>query len=188
MDYGKLTDNNGKTVDFRNVILIMTTNAGASDMSRPAMGFGRAEREGEDTEAIKRLFTPEFRNRLDATVPFKGLTADIVANVVEKFVRELASQLADKRVHIELDPEAKAWLAEKGFEPLFGARPLSRLIQEHIKRPLADELLFGRLAKGGKVFVTVEDGKPAFHFEPVVQGPRKALPKPDIKALPEPAS
>ncbi|MCS6780325.1 MAG: ATP-dependent Clp protease ATP-binding subunit ClpA [Geminicoccaceae bacterium] len=166
MDYGKLTDNNGKTVDFRNVILIMTTNAGAADMSKPAMGFGREEREGEDTEAIKRLFTPEFRNRLDAIIPFKGLTPEIVASVVDKFVKELAAQLADRRVLVEVDAAARAWLAERGYEPLFGARPLARVIQEHIKRPLADELLFGRLTKGGKVKVSVENGAPVFTFEP----------------------
>ena len=164
MDYGKLTDNNGKTVDFRNVILIMTTNAGAADMAKNAIGFGRTTREGEDTEAIKRLFTPEFRNRLDAVIPFAGLTPPIIANVVQKFVRELAAQLADKRVTIEFDEAALAWLAEKGYEPLFGARPLARVIEEHVKRPLADELLFGQLSKGGKVIVTIEDGKPAFRF------------------------
>jgi len=189
MDYGKLTDNNGKTVDFRNIILIMTTNAGASDMSRPAMGFGGGQRQGEDTEAIKRLFTPEFRNRLDATIPFKALTPAIIAIVVEKFVRELAAQLADRRVHIELDAPAKAWLAEKGYEPLYGARPLGRVIQDHIKRPLADELLFGQLAKGGKVLVTVEDDKPAFRFEPAERRARPALPPaPTRKALPEPTA
>ncbi len=189
MDYGKLTDNNGKTVDFRNVILIMTTNAGATDMSRPAMGFGREAREGEDTEAIKRMFTPEFRNRLDATIPFKGLTPAIIGSVVLKFVKDLAAQLADRRVHIELDDLAKAWLAEKGYDPLYGARPLARVIQEYIKRPLADELLFGRLAKGGKVQVTIEDGKPAFRFDPVVKAgtPPSLPPSRRLKALPEPA-
>ena len=174
MDYGKLTDNNGKTVDFRNVVLIMTTNAGASDMARPAIGFGRSTREGEDTEAIKRLFTPEFRNRLDAVIPFIGLTPAIIANVVDKFVKELAAQLADRRVHIEVDAAARAWLAEKGYEPLFGARPLARVIEEHIKRPLADELLFGQLSKGGKVVVTIDQttGKPTFGFS---AGPPVAL-------------
>ena len=166
MDYGKLTDNNGKTVDFRNIILIMTTNAGASDMNKPAMGFGREAREGEDTEAINRLFTPEFRNRLDAVVPFGGLTREILENVVKKFVQELAAQLADRRVHLELDDKALDWLCKKGHDPLYGARPLSRVIQEHIKRPLADELLFGKLAKGGKVIVTVEDGDLAFDCTP----------------------
>jgi ATP-dependent Clp protease ATP-binding subunit ClpA len=166
MDYGKLTDNNGKTVDFRSVILIMTTNAGASDMSKPAMGFGRGAREGEDTEAIKRMFTPEFRNRLDATIGFAGLTPEILAHVVDKFVSELAAQLADRRVHLEVDALAKAWLGEKGYDPLYGARPLARVIQDHIKRPLADELLFGTLAKGGKVVVTIRDGQPAFDCTP----------------------
>ena len=178
MDYGKLTDNNGKTVDFRNIILIMTTNAGASDMSKPVMGFGQSiEREGEDTEAIKRLFTPEFRNRLDAVIAFRGLTPTIIRTVVDKFVRELGAQLADKRVSIELDEAATLWLAEKGYDRLYGARPLARVIQDKIKRPLADELLFGRLAKGGKVFVTVEAGELAFHIAPA--GETALLPAPE---------
>lgn len=177
MDYGKLTDNNGKTVDFRNIILIMTTNAGASDMSKPVMGFGNlVQREGEDTEAIKRLFTPEFRNRLDAVIAFRGLTPAIIRNVVDKFVKELGAQLADKRVAIELDEEARLWLAEKGYDVLYGARPLARVIQERIKRPLADELLFGRLAKGGKVFVTIVNDKPAFHIAPAGDTPLLAAP------------
>uniref|UniRef100_UPI00135CCA2C AAA family ATPase n=1 Tax=Geminicoccus flavidas TaxID=2506407 RepID=UPI00135CCA2C len=177
MDYGKLTDNNGKTVDFRNVVLIMTTNAGAADMAKPAMGFGSSVRQNEDKEAINRLFTPEFRNRLDAVIPFAGLTPAIVRNVVDKFVKELGAQLADRRVSIEVDDLARDWLAEKGYEPLFGARPLARLIQEKIKRPLADELLFGRLVKGGKVVVTIEDGEPAFQITPTGGGPA-LLPKP----------
>ena len=169
MDYGKLTDNNGKTVDFRNVILIMTTNAGAADMSRPVMGFGGATREGEDTEAIKRLFTPEFRNRLDAVIAFGGLTPKIIRSVVDKFVGQLAAQLADKRVSIDFDESAKQWLAERGYDPLYGARPLARVIEEHMKKPLADELLFGRLAKGGKVTVTIEGDKPVFVIVPTGQ-------------------
>jgi ATP-dependent Clp protease ATP-binding subunit ClpA len=178
MDYGKLTDNNGKTVDFRNIILIMTTNAGASDMSKPVMGFGQSlDREGEDTEAIKRLFTPEFRNRLDAVITFRGLSPAIIRTVVDKFVRELGAQLADKRVAIELDESASMWLAEKGYDRLYGARPLARVIQDKIKRPLADELLFGRLAKGGKVFVTVEVGELVFHIAPA--GETALLPAPD---------
>jgi ATP-dependent Clp protease ATP-binding subunit ClpA len=181
MDYGKLTDNNGKTVDFRNIILIMTTNAGASDMSKPAMGFGRAGREGEDTEAIKRLFTPEFRNRLDATIGFKGLTPEILAHVVDKFCQELAAQLADKRVHLEVDAAAKAWLGDKGYDPLYGARPLARVIQEHIKRPLAEELLFGQLSKGGKVVVTIVDDHPAFECTPA--NTPALLPPPDEDEL-----
>ncbi|MGI9503205.1 MAG: AAA family ATPase, partial [Geminicoccaceae bacterium] len=184
MDYGKLTDNNGKTVDFRNIILIMTTNAGASDMNKPAMGFGREAREGEDTEAINKLFTPEFRNRLDAVVPFGGLTRDILENVVKKFVDELAAQLADRRVHLELDDKALDWLCAKGHDPLYGARPLSRVIQEHIKRPLAEELLFGKLAKGGKVVVTIIDGEPAFDCQPSSGSPA-LLPSPDDDLPPD---
>ena len=153
MDYGKLTDHNGKTVDFRNVILIMTTNAGAADMAKPAVGFLREQREGEDSEAIERMFTPEFRNRLDAIIPFSGLKPEIVAQVVEKFVLQLEAQLADRHVTIELSEAARRWLAEKGYEPLYGARPLGRLIQEHVKKPLAEELLFGQLADGGLVVV-----------------------------------
>jgi ATP-dependent Clp protease ATP-binding subunit ClpA len=187
MDYGKLTDNNGKTVDFRNVILIMTTNAGAADMSRPAMGFGRDQRTGEDGEAIKRMFTPEFRNRLDAVIAFGGLTPEILAHVVDKFVAELAAQLADKRVHLEVDADARAWLGEKGYDPLFGARPLARAIQDHIKRPMAEELLFGQLSKGGKVLVTIRDGKPAFDYTsvrvpPLLPPPDGELPPPDDEA------
>ncbi len=188
MDYGKLTDNNGKTVDFRNVILIMTTNAGAADMSRPAMGFGRSAREGDDSEAIKRLFTPEFRNRLDAIIPFRALSPEIVRAIVDKFVRELAAQLADRRVHIEVDATARDWLAERGYDPLYGARPLARVIQEHIKRPLADELLFGQLAKGGKVLVTISEDKPAFRFSPVEPRGSKRGEKPaEEKDISEPA-
>ena len=176
MDYGKLTDNNGKTVDFRNVILIMTTNAGAAEMSKPAMGFGSQQREGEDTEAIKRMFTPEFRNRLDATIPFRGLAPDVIRHVVDKFVKELGAQLADKRVSIEVDDSVREWLAVKGYDIHFGARPLARVIQDAIKRPLAEELLFGRLAKGGRVIVTMADGKPVFHFAPVGDTPLLAPP------------
>ena len=164
MDHGKLTDHNGKTVDFRNVILIMTTNAGAADLTREAIGFGRDNRAGEDEEAIKRMFTPEFRNRLDAIIPFAGLTPEIVAQVVEKFVLQLEAQLADRNVTIELSSAAKEWLAERGYDRLYGARPLARVIQEHIKKPLAEELLFGRLVKGGSVKVSLRDGKLAFDY------------------------
>ena len=160
MDYGKLTDHNGKTVDFRNVILIMTTNAGAAEMAKPAIGFGREGREEEDVEAINRLFTPEFRNRLDAVVSFAGLSAEVVSRVVDKFVMELEAQLADRNVTIELSDKARGWLAKRGYQPVYGARPLARVIQEHIKKPLAEELLFGRLTDGGSVRVDVgEDGE-----------------------------
>ena len=164
MDHGKLTDHNGKTVDFRNVILIMTTNAGAADLTREAIGFGRDNRAGEDEEAIKRIFTPEFRNRLDAIIPFAGLTPEIVGRVVEKFVLQLEAQLADRNVTIEVSSSAKEWLAERGYDRLYGARPLARVIQEHIKKPLAEELLFGKLVHGGAVKVTLKDGKLAFDF------------------------
>ena len=160
MDHGRLTDHNGKVVNFRNVILIMTTNAGATDMAKPAIGFGREIREGEDQDAINRMFSPEFRNRLDAVIPFSGLGPDIVAQVVDKFVMQLETQLDDRDVAIELTDAARTWLARKGYDPLFGARPLARIIQEYIKKPLAEELLFGKLAKGGLVKVDVgEDGK-----------------------------
>ena len=164
MDHGKLTDHNGKAVDFRSVILIMTTNAGAADMARPVVGFERTARVGEDMEAIEKLFTPEFRNRLDAIIPFGALPPEIVAMVVDKFIIQLEAQLTDRGVAIELDAEARAWLAKKGYDPLFGARPLGRVIQEHIKKPLAEELLFGRLARGGTVLVTIRNNRPAFTY------------------------
>jgi ATP-dependent Clp protease ATP-binding subunit ClpA len=176
MDHGKLTDHNGKTVDFRNVILIMTTNAGAADMAKPGIGFGQQIRKGEDEEAVKRLFTPEFRNRLDAVVPFSALSQEIVGNVVEKFVMQLEAQLADRNVTIELSSSAKEWLAEKGYDPLYGARPLARVIQEYVKKPLAEELLFGKLAKGGGVKVGIKDGELTFDFQ---EAAIAALPKPD---------
>ena len=159
MDHGKLTDNNGKQVDFRNVILIMTTNAGASDMARPPIGFGRERREGEDSEAINRLFAPEFRNRIDAIVAFSALPIEVVQRVVDKFVLQLEAQLADRGVTIELTDEARSWLAEKGYDPQMGARPMARLIQETIKKPLAEEVLFGRLMHGGAVKVVLADSK-----------------------------
>ena len=145
MDHGKLTDHNGKQVDFRNVILIMTTNAGAADLAKAAVGFHRTKREGDDQEAIKRLFTPEFRNRLDSVIGFENLPKEVIAKVVEKFVFQLEAQLADRNVTIELSQEAAEWLIENGYDEQFGARPLARVIQEHIKQPLAEELLFGRL-------------------------------------------
>jgi len=176
MDHGKLTDHNGKIVDFRNVILIMTTNAGASDLAKEAIGFGRVARHGEDEEAIKRLFTPEFRNRLDAVIPFAPLTQEIVGRVVEKFVMQLEAQLADRNVTIELSSAAKEWLAERGYDRLYGARPLARVIQEHIKKPLAEELLFGKLVKGGAVRVTMKDDRLDFQY---MEASLPALPKPE---------
>lgn len=173
MDHGKLTDNNGKHVDFRNVVLIMTTNAGASEMSKNAIGFGRGMKEGEDEEAIKKMFTPEFRNRLDAVIPFASLAPEVIYKVVDKFVAQLEGQLADRNVTVALTDEARAWLAERGYDQLYGARPLGRVIQEHIKKPLADELLFGQLVKGGHVLVKVEDDKLAFEFTVEKGGPDK---------------
>ena len=165
MDHGGLTDAVGKKVDFRNVILIMTTNAGASDNAKNSIGFGRGKVEGEDERAIQRLFTPEFRNRLDAVVTFRALTPEIIGAVVQKFVLQLEAQLADRHVTIALDDEAADWLAKNGFDELYGARPLARVIQEHIKKPLADEILFGRLVRGGHVLVRLRDGKIAFDIE-----------------------
>lgn len=161
MDHGSLTDHNGKKIDFRNVILIMTTNAGASDMAKAAIGFGSSKREGEDMEAINRLFTPEFRNRLDAIIPFGSLPTPVIHQVVQKFVMQLETQLAERNVTFDLQQEAIAWLAEKGYDEKMGARPLARVIQENIKKKLADEILFGKLKKGGVVRVSVgpkEDG------------------------------
>ena len=165
MDHGALTDAVGKKVDFRNVVLIMTTNAGAADAQRNSIGFGRGRNEGEDEEAIKRVFTPEFRNRLDAVVAFKALTPEIIRQVVHKFVLQLEAQLADRHVTVSLDDDAADWLAKNGFDELYGARPLARVIQESIKKPLADEILFGKLVRGGHVKVTLKDGKLAFDID-----------------------
>ncbi|MCF6214698.1 MAG: ATP-dependent Clp protease ATP-binding subunit ClpA [Emcibacter sp.] len=174
MDHGKLTDSNGKKIDFRNVILVMTTNAGAVELSKEAMGFGASVREGDDEEAIKKLFSPEFRNRLDATVPFKNLSMDIMGQVVEKFILELEMQLEERNVHINMTPAAKTWLSEKGYDRLYGARPLARTIQEYVKKPLANELLFGKLLKGGEVLVRVKDGKLIFDIK-AGTGPLKKI-------------
>ena len=179
MDHGKLTDHNGRTVDFRNVILIMTSNAGASEQAKSAVGFGRERREGEDTAAIERTFTPEFRNRLDAVISFAPLPKSVILQVVEKFVLQLEAQLLDRNVHIELSPDAAAWLGEKGYDDKMGARPLARVIQEHIKKPLAEELLFGKLTKGGLVLVGVQDNKIALTIaEP--EKPKLAKSKPPL--------
>ena len=159
MDHGTLTDHNGRSVDFRNVIVIMTSNAGAAEQAKAAIGFGRERREGEDTAAIERTFSPEFRNRLDAVISFSPLPKDTILQVVEKFVLQLEAQLMDRHVAIEMTDEAASWLADKGYDDKMGARPLSRVIQEHIKKPLAEELLFGKLSKGGLVIVSVKNNK-----------------------------
>ncbi|MEI2384143.1 ATP-dependent Clp protease ATP-binding subunit ClpA [Breoghania sp. JC706] len=174
MDHGKLTDHNGKSVDFRNVILIMTTNAGAADMAKEAIGFARTKREGDDKEAINRLFTPEFRNRLDAIIAFGNLPMEVVYQIVNKFVMQLEAQLADRGVTFELTDEAVKWLADKGYDQQMGARPLARVIQDNIKQPLADEVLFGKLQKGGTVKVSVETpegGKPGLKLEAIEDMP-----------------
>ena len=181
MDNGRLTDQHGKSVDFRNVILIMTTNAGASDMARETVGFGNLTREGEDEQAVQKMFTPEFRNRLDAIVPFGYLPTDVVARVVEKFILQLELQLADRGVHIKLDEDAKAWLTTKGYDKLYGARPMGRLIQEKVKQPLAEELLFGKLVHGGEVTVKLKDDALAFEITPAA--PKKPKKKGKAEAV-----
>ncbi|WP_374407186.1 ATP-dependent Clp protease ATP-binding subunit ClpA [Pelagerythrobacter sp.] len=178
MDNGRLTDHHGKTVDFRNVVLIMTTNAGAADMARQGIGFGDVSKEDAGEEAVKKMFTPEFRNRLDAVVPFGYLGKSTVARVVDKFILQLELQLAEQNVHIQFDKDAREWLGDKGYDRLYGARPMARLIQEKIKQPLAEELLFGKLSDGGEVHVSVKDGKPAFELTPA---PPKARPKRKVK-------
>ena len=153
MDHGKLTDNNGKSADFRNVIIIMTTNAGAESLSKPAIGFAGKRERGDEMQAINKLFTPEFRNRLDAIIPFAPLNEAVIARVVDKFLLQLEQQLLDKKVEVEFTPALRKYLAEKGFDPQMGARPMGRLIQEKIRKALADELLFGQLADGGFVAI-----------------------------------
>ncbi len=193
MDHGSLTDHNGKKIDFRNVILIMTTNAGAADMAKPAIGFGSTKREGDDLEAINRLFSPEFRNRLDAIIPFGSLPVPVIHQVVQKFVMQLEAQLAERRVTFELTPEALEWLADKGYDEQMGARPLGRVIQEHIKKPLAEEVLFGKLKKGGTVRVLVapkDDGSRGIVLESLADDapvkPKKE--QPDEAARPKKAA
>ncbi|EJN15945.1 ATPase family protein associated with various cellular activities (AAA), partial [Bradyrhizobium sp. YR681] len=175
MDHGRLTDHNGKQVNFRNVILIMTTNAGASDLAKQAFGFTRSKREGDDHEAINRQFAPEFRNRLDAIVSFGHLSVEVIGTVVEKFVLQLEAQLGDRDVTIELSEPAKTWLVQHGYDEQMGARPMARVIQEHIKKPLADEVLFGKLKSGGHVRVVLvkdeaDETKEKIGFE-FVEGP-----------------
>ncbi|GAB6048289.1 ATP-dependent Clp protease ATP-binding subunit ClpA [Methyloparacoccus murrellii] len=167
MDHGTLTDNNGRKADFRNIILIMTTNAGASEGGRPSIGFTRQDHVSDSLKVIERTFSPEFRNRLDAIIQFRPLSIEIIAQVVDKFMFELETQLAEKRVSVVLEPEARQWLAEHGFDPQMGARPMSRVIQEKIKKPLAEAILFGKLATGGVARIGVEDGELSFSVEGV---------------------
>ncbi len=177
MDHGKLTDHNGKSVDFRNVILIMTSNVGAMELQKSPIGFGRKREAGDDEEAINRMFTPEFRNRLDAIISFGPLPPQVVRRVVEKFVLQLEGQLAERGVTINLTPEAAEWLAVRGYDERMGARPLGRVIQEHVKKPLADQVLFGELVNGGTVTVAVVGVGPDAKLELVAAPPRPAKPK-----------
>jgi ATP-dependent Clp protease ATP-binding subunit ClpA len=184
MDHGKLTDHNGKAVEFRNVVLIMTTNAGAADLAKPAIGFGSTVKLAEDNEALTRMFTPEFRNRLDATVNFGHLPSEVVRKVVEKFIFQLEAQLAERQINIEISQDAADWLARKGYDQQMGARPLARIIQEHVKKPLAEEVLFGKLSKGGTVRILLKDNAMAFDYLSRAEE-RSRLPRPpERKALP----
>src|SRR5688572_19067052 len=189
MDHGKLTDHHGKTVDFRNVVLVMTTNAGASDMARQGIGFGSSTKVEASEEAVKKMFAPEFRNRLDAIVPFDYLGTETVSRVVDKFILQLELQLADQNVHIQFDGDARSWLAKRGYDKLMGARPMARLIQDKVKQPLAEELLFGKLSQGGEVHVSVKDDGLAFELTPAApKEPRPAKPKKASKAKAKPAA
>ena len=188
MDNGRLTDHHGKSVDFRNVVLVMTTNAGASDMARQGIGFGDTSKEDAGDEAVKRMFSPEFRNRLDAIVPFSYLPLSVVSRVVDKFILQLELQLVEQNVHIQFDSEARDWLATRGYDKLYGARPMARLIQEKVKQPLAEELLFGKLAHGGEVHVSLKENALSFELTPA---PPKVVKKRPSKvkkaAAPEPS-
>jgi ATP-dependent Clp protease ATP-binding subunit ClpA len=165
MDHGTLTDNNGRKADFRSVVIVMTTNAGASEMNRPSIGFSHQDHSTDGMEAIKKIFTPEFRNRLDAIIQFKALDPAIMTRVVDKFIYELEAQLQTKGVAVDVEDSAREWLAEHGFDPKMGARPMARVIQDHIKKPLAEELLFGRLANGGDLVIRAEDGKLVYEIK-----------------------
>ncbi len=192
MDNGRLTDHHGKTVDFRNVVLVMTTNAGASDMAKQGIGFGDVSKEDASEEAVKRMFTPEFRNRLDAIVPFAYLGQETVSRVVDKFILQLELQLAEQNVHIQFDSDAREWLGKRGYDRLYGARPMGRLIQDKVKQPLAEELLFGKLDHGGEVHVSVKDDKLAFELTPappkVVKKRKPAAKKPAAKKAAPPSN
>jgi ATP-dependent Clp protease ATP-binding subunit ClpA len=181
MDHGTLTDNNGRKADFRNVIIVMTTNAGAAELNRVSIGFTSANQAGDEMAEIRRMFTPEFRNRIDAMISFKPLDHEVILRVVDKFLMQLEGQLNEKKVEPSFTQALKDWLAEKGFDPQMGARPMARLIQDTIRKALADELLFGRLANGGRVSVDIDDDE-VVHLicpeEGVALLPPPALPAP----------
>ncbi|WP_336979198.1 ATP-dependent Clp protease ATP-binding subunit ClpA [Altererythrobacter fulvus] len=185
MDNGRLTDHHGKTVDFRNVVLIMTTNAGASDMARQGIGFGDVSKEDAGDEAVKKMFSPEFRNRLDAIVPFAYLGQETVSRVVDKFILQLELQLAEQNVHIQFDSDARQWLGKRGYDKLYGARPMARLIQDKVKQPLAEELLFGKLVHGGEVHVSVKDDRLSFELTPAPPKEEKRKRPAAKKAVPK---
>jgi ATP-dependent Clp protease ATP-binding subunit ClpA len=175
MDHGKLTDHNGKSVDFRNVILVMTSNAGASEQAKEAIGFNRTKREGEADAAIVKMFTPEFRNRLDSVITFNSLSLDIIMQVVEKFILQLEGQLIDRNVTIEFSDDTLKWLADEGYDEKMGARPISRKIQEHIKKPLSEALLFGELKKGGIVKLSINKNRLDLTFKPLSERQSKKI-------------
>jgi ATP-dependent Clp protease ATP-binding subunit ClpA len=184
MDHGTLTDNNGRKADFRNVIIIMTTNAGAEALNKATIGFTNSRQQGDEMADIKRLFTPEFRNRLDAIVSFKALDEQIILRVVDKFLLQLESQLQEKKVEVSFSDALRKHLAKKGFDPLMGARPMQRLIQDTIRRALADELLFGKLVDGGRLGVDVDEkGETVLDIQPTPAKPSK-----DGKPKAEPAT
>jgi len=166
MDHGRLTDNNGKSADFRHVILLMTSNVGARDLARRMVGFGGERSVSDADRELKLMFSPEFRNRLDARISFNALSKETMGSIVDKYMKELAEQLEDRKVQLVVTPPARTLLADKGYDPDFGARPLARVVQDEVKRPLGDELLFGKLEHGGKVTLGVRDGAIAFEFEP----------------------
>ena len=169
MDYGHLTDHAGKMIVFRNVILIMTTNVGAAELARPAIGFERTGRQGDDLEAINRLFSPEFYNRLDTVLQFQSLSVETIAQILDKFIMQLEAQLTKYNTTIELNEEARMWICQTGYYRIYGARSVFRFIHEHIKKPLVEEILFGQLSKGGTVRITINDNKLYFTYEENVQ-------------------
>ncbi|UNM06122.1 MAG: AAA family ATPase [Holosporaceae bacterium] len=183
MDYGIVTDHHGNSVNYRNVILIMTTNAGASEMSKHGLGFGQEKRSGEDDDAIQRTFSPEFRNRLDAVIPFASLNEQTMERIVNKFIGELEKQLKERDINLSITKSGKGWLRDHGFNPLYGARPLARTIDEHVKKPLADQILFGKLQKGGIVSVDVKKDQLVLSYVKICKDTKKKEKKLELKEI-----